>query len=86
MARFNLAPSRLARYYFMECDRFLPYDAATTDTRRTEGLRRRAPDRSPVTRAILESGAAWEEHVPISHLPAVFPPVATRGGRLRGDT
>ena len=40
MARFNLAPSRLARYYFFECDRFLRYDATPRDRRAEEGTRR----------------------------------------------
>ena len=68
-ARYNLAPSRLARYYFFECDRFLRYDATPRDRRAEEGIPSRQFDTSPVTRAILAGGEAWEEHVLTAHLP-----------------
>jgi DNA replication ATP-dependent helicase Dna2 len=70
-ARFNLAPSRLARYYFFECDRFLRYDATPVERRADEGIPWRKFDTSPVTRAILAGGQAWEEHVLRTHLPGV---------------
>src|SRR5919106_2348186 len=69
MARFNLAPSRLARYYFFECDRFLRYDATPRDRRGEEGIPRRDFDTSPVTQAILAGGQAWEEHVLTTMVP-----------------
>ncbi len=38
MARFNLSPSRLARFYFHECDRYLRYAAATKEQRAADGI------------------------------------------------
>jgi DNA replication ATP-dependent helicase Dna2 len=72
MARFNLAPSRLARYYFFECDRFLRYDATPRERRRDEGIPAREFDASPVTQAILAGGQAWEEQVLATYLPDVI--------------
>jgi DNA replication ATP-dependent helicase Dna2 len=69
VVRYNLAPSRLARYYFFECDRFLRYDATPRDRRADEGVPPRHFDTSPVTRAILAGGEAWEQHVLTEYLP-----------------
>lgn len=69
MVRYNVAPSRLARYYFFECDRFLRFDATPRERRAAEGVPSRDFDTSPVTQAILHSGEAWEEHVLTEYLP-----------------
>lgn len=69
MARFNVSPSRLGRYYFLECERFLRYDATPRERRAEEGVPPRDFDTSPVTRAVLETGAAWEHTVLTQELP-----------------
>src|SRR5690242_12134806 len=58
-----ISPSRLARFYFHECERFLRYSSVMRDAREAEGVPKPPHDPRPVTRAILESGASWEEEV-----------------------
>lgn len=69
MARFNVSPSRLGRYYFFECDRFLRYDATPSERRADEGVPAGDYDASPVTQAILDTGAAWEHTVLADYVP-----------------
>ena len=63
MARFNLSPSRLARFYFHECDRYLRYAAATKEQRAVDGIPPIELDHNLVTKAVLESGYAWEREI-----------------------
>jgi hypothetical protein len=58
-----LSPSRIARYYFHECDRFLRYAVTPSAAQADEGVPRPPVETRPVTRAILESGYRWEEQV-----------------------
>lgn len=68
MAKFFLSPSRIARYYFLECDRFLRYMAVPRERRREEGIPRMEPDYSPVAQAVLDGGHDWEQEVIERHL------------------
>lgn len=61
--RKTLSPSRLARFYFHECERHLRYGAVTRRERSAEGVPDPPRDHRPVTQAILESGHDWEEEV-----------------------
>jgi DNA replication ATP-dependent helicase Dna2 len=63
LARFNLSPSRLARFYFHECDRYLRYAAATKEQRAVDGIPPIELDRNLVTKAVLESGYVWEREI-----------------------
>ncbi len=65
-ARFVLSPSRLARFFFHECERNLRF-LATRD-KSAEGVPALAVEQSPVARAVLEGGYAWEEEVVAHHL------------------
>ena len=58
-----VSPSRLARYYFQECDRFLRYSATPEAERETECVPGAGSDDTPATAAILEAGYLWEEEV-----------------------
>src|SRR5947209_4767471 len=58
-----VSPSRIARYYFHECERFLRYTSTPTSLRAVEGVPRAPHETSPVTRAVLDAGYAWEEQV-----------------------
>lgn len=78
VARLQLNPSTLARFYFLECERYLRYTAATD--RAAEGIPAGTPDRSPVTRALVDAGRAWEAHVLETYLrDAVTGPPARSG-------
>jgi DNA replication ATP-dependent helicase Dna2 len=66
-----ISPSRLARFYFHECERFLRFSSVGRDNRVAEGVPVPPVDPRPVTRAILESGAQWEEEVVGDLLPDV---------------
>jgi DNA replication ATP-dependent helicase Dna2 len=68
MGRYNLSPSRVARYYFHECDRFLRYTATPKDQKVAEGIPPYDEDRSLLTKAILKSGYDWEGEVLDTHL------------------
>jgi hypothetical protein len=60
---FYVSPSQIARYYFHECERYLRYRAATRAKRQVDGIPEFSVDRSLLTRAILEGGAAWEQQL-----------------------
>ncbi|MEX2553392.1 MAG: hypothetical protein WD627_10395, partial [Actinomycetota bacterium] len=68
MGRYNLSPSRVARYYFHECDRFLRYSATPKHLKHDEGVPPHELDRSLLTKAILDSGYDWEGEVLATHL------------------
>ncbi|MEA3510779.1 MAG: AAA domain-containing protein, partial [Actinomycetota bacterium] len=72
MARYMLSPSRIARYYFHECDRYLRYSATPKSKRATDGVPSHELDHSLVTRAILQGGYDWEERVLTEHLPSAI--------------
>lgn len=58
-----ISPSRLARFYFHECPRYLRYSSVAATARAAEGIPKPPYDESPVTQAILEGGYLWEEEV-----------------------
>jgi len=57
---FAVSPSRIARYFFQECDRFLRFASASAPQRRRDGIPYVERDRSAVTQSILASGFEWE--------------------------
>jgi hypothetical protein len=61
--KFTVSPSRIARYYFHECDRYLRYTSTPKERRAGEGVP--APDahRSAIGKAILDGGYRWEERI-----------------------
>ena len=63
MGRYNLSPSRVARYYFHECDRFLRYSATPKHLKDEEGVPPYQLDHSLLTKAILNSGFDREGEV-----------------------
>ena len=65
---FRTSPSAIARYFFHDCERFLRYSAAGPDLQRKEGIPAREFDHSPLIRALLDSGHAWEQTVLDQHL------------------
>lgn len=67
-ARFALSPSRIARFFYHECERNLRYLATPSARRSAEGVPPPPTDASPVTEAILEGGYTWEEDVVTTHL------------------
>ncbi|MEO7803423.1 MAG: AAA domain-containing protein [Actinomycetota bacterium] len=68
MARYNVSPSRIARYYFHECDRYLRYSATPTAFKEQEGVPPDELDHSLLTKAILDSGFVWEREVLENHI------------------
>lgn len=65
---FNLSPSRMARHFHFDCDRFLRYAATPSSRRSRESVPRPEGDGNPVARAILEGGYAWEDRLLDEHL------------------
>src|SRR5262245_32674288 len=53
----------IARYFFLECDRFLRYTVTPAPDRKAAGLPSPDFDRRPLMEDVLESGLAWEEEV-----------------------
>lgn len=68
MARYYLSPSRVARYYFHECDRYLRYTATPKALKEEEGIPPYELDHSLLTKAVLDSGYVWEEEVLEEHI------------------
>src|SRR4051812_14199562 len=63
-----VSPSRIARYYFQECARYLRYSSTPKEALASEGVPPAPFDHRPVTAAIFESGYSWEERVIEEHL------------------
>lgn len=61
--KFTVSPSRIARYYFHECDRYLRYTSTPSERRAEEGVPARESRRSPIAEAILDGGFRWEERI-----------------------
>ena len=78
-----VSPSRIARYYFHECERFLRYSSTPVHLRSVEGVPAPAADLRPVTRAILEGGFVWEEQVVSRHLKGQVELASGEGQPLR---
>ena len=63
MALFYLSPSRIARYFYHECERHLRYHATPRARLAAEGVPAVSIDATPITEAIFEGGYRWEERV-----------------------
>ena len=63
-----ISPSRVARYYFHECARYLRYSSTPADSRQQERVPAAPYDFRPITKAIFETGYLWEEQVLADHL------------------
>ncbi|MBE0669050.1 MAG: AAA family ATPase [Anaerolineales bacterium] len=63
MLKFYISPSRIARFFYHECDRYLRYHATPAKGRKTAGIPPVPWNQSPVGRAILDGGYEWERHV-----------------------
>ena len=58
-----ISPSRVARFYFHECERYLRYSSTPSELRDAEGVPKTPYDFRPITQAIFETGFLWEERV-----------------------
>lgn len=66
---FKISPSRIARYFYHGCQRYLRYSAASTEARlAADRVPRLEREESPVTAAVMESGGQWEVQVLERHL------------------
>ena len=63
MPSFAVSPSRVSRFFFHECERYLRYHATPRKMRKEAGITAIPWDTSPVAAAILEGGYVWEEKV-----------------------
>ena len=64
----QLSPSRVGRYFHLECLRFLRYSATPSHLRAAEGVPKEPWVQRPVMRAVLEGGYAWEERALQDHM------------------
>ena len=79
-----ISPSRIARYFFHECPRYLRYSSTPKELWAVEGVPEPPFDHSPVTTAILEGGYTWEEEVVANRLKGrVFIAAAKPDTRLK---
>lgn len=60
---FRVTPSGIARYFFLDCDRFLRYSSSSPLEQQAAGIPEREFDASPLMHEVLESGVRWEERV-----------------------
>src|SRR5262245_51574814 len=60
---FRLTPSAAARYFHLDCDRFLRFWATPAADRPAAGIPETQFDHSPLMQAVLDSGTAWEAEV-----------------------
>ena len=79
-----ISPSRIARYFFQECDRFLRDSSTSAAECAGAGVPAADRNESPATQAILDAGYDWEEEVVRQHLAGrVRLADAPAGARLR---
>ncbi|MEQ8226372.1 MAG: Dna2/Cas4 domain-containing protein, partial [Candidatus Eremiobacterota bacterium] len=76
-----ISPSRIARYFYHECERYLVYQATPAEERRVKNIPSSPYDQSPVTKAMLEAGYKWEEKV-VDGLKNVYKADTQKGKRL----
>lgn len=79
---FRLTPSAVARYFSLDCDRFLRFSATPEADQAAAGIPDYEFDRRPLLDDILESGYVWEERV-VGGLLAGRAEVAGGTGPLR---
>ncbi|MEQ8189010.1 MAG: AAA domain-containing protein [Candidatus Eremiobacterota bacterium] len=77
----NISPSRIARYFYHECERYLLYEATPSEEKNKKNIPSSPYDHSPVTKAMLEAGYKWEEQV-VEGLKKVYKADTQNGGRL----
>ena len=65
-----VSPSRIARYYYLECERFLRYSSTSSADRLQEAIPDTPFETRPVDRAVLERGYVWEENALAGYLGA----------------
>jgi DNA replication ATP-dependent helicase Dna2 len=73
---FTVSPSRIARYFFHECDRFLRFTSASSPQRERDAIPHVELDRSLVTQSVLQSGFDWETKLlagPLKNLAVIAP-------------
>ncbi|MBA2937022.1 AAA family ATPase [Paenibacillus sp. CGMCC 1.16610] len=58
-----VSPSKVARYFYHECERHLVFQSASKDTRERLDIPSVMFESNPVTAAIMEGGLMWEERV-----------------------
>lgn len=58
-----ISPSRVANYFFFECQRFLRFSSTPKKDAEVEGIPVAPMDTRVVAQAILDGGYAWEEEV-----------------------
>ncbi|MFH0824035.1 MAG: AAA domain-containing protein, partial [Pseudomonadota bacterium] len=63
MSSFALSPSRIARYFYHQCERYLRYHSTPSALRAAGNVPQIPYNGSPITEAILAGGYAWEEKV-----------------------
>jgi len=63
MSHFYLSPSRIARFFYHECERYLRYHATPHERWKADGIPQISWDTSPVTAAILKGGFNWETNI-----------------------
>jgi hypothetical protein len=60
---FVLSPSKIARYFFLDCERFLSWTQIPKDERKKYSVPAPPYDHSPVTLALSNRGYEWERKV-----------------------
>ncbi|MBF0289981.1 MAG: AAA family ATPase [SAR324 cluster bacterium] len=60
---YFMSPSRIARYFYHECDRFLLYHSISPQEREQQKIPKPPNNYNPVTQAMLDTGFAWEDQV-----------------------
>ena len=72
----QLSPSRVGRYFHLECRRFLRYNAVQKPALALEGVPKAPFETRPVARAVMDTGYIWEERAlagPLESIAVVAP-------------
>ncbi len=72
----HISPSRVGRYFHLECPRYLRYSSTPTRALKEEGVPRAPWETRPVHRAVLDAGYQWEERAlagPLASIAEIAP-------------
>lgn len=76
-----ISPSRVGRYYHLECPRYLRYSSTPSASKKAEGVPSKPWETRPVNRAVLDAGYVWEERAldgPLADVALVADPQRDR--------
>jgi len=78
----SASPSKIARYFYHECERHLFFQSISRRDRKRVGIPEWILNKNPITTTIMQGGLAWEENV-VKDLLKGSVAIAPAAGKVR---